>query len=187
MIQGINRILQGIEEATGLLAALVMFLIMVIAAADVGMRYVFNSPFSWAYDLIGLYLMTGLFYFVLSGTFAHHAHVSVDILQHYMTPRQRRLCEIVVCALSLLLFAAITYAGAERALVSYSDGDVLAGLIPWPTWPSIALVPFGAGLLTLRLALHLVAHLGAVITGIETIELTPVSGSPEAMEREMVE
>ena len=187
MIRAINRALQGIEEVTGLLATLVMFLIMIIAAADVGMRYLFNSPFSWAYDLIALYLMTGLFYFVLSGAFAHHAHVSVDILQHYMTPLQRRLCEIVVCASALLLFAVITYAGAVRALDSYIEGDVLAGLIPWPTWPSIALVPFGAGLLTLRLALHLVAHLGALITGTETIALTPVSGSPEATEREIAE
>lgn len=187
MIRFIKTALQGIEGVADLLAAAVMFLIMVIAAADVGMRYIFNSPFSWAYDLIALYLMTGLFYFVLSGAFAHHAHVSVDILQHYMTPLQRRLCEIVICASALLLFAAITYAGAARALDSYIEGDVLAGLIPWPTWPSIALVPFGAGLLTLRLALHLIAHLVTLITGTETIALTPVSGSPEAMEREMAE
>lgn len=187
MILRLHLALGRLEEVTGLLASLVMFLIMVIAAADVAMRYLFNSPFSWAYDLVGLYLMTALFYFVLSGTFAHHAHVSVDILQHYMTPLQRRLCEVVVCASALVLFAVITYAGAARAWESFVEGDVMAGMIPWPTWPSIALVPFGAGLLTLRLALHFVAHLGALITGKETIELTPVSGSPEAMEQGMVE
>lgn len=181
------RVLDRIEDIAGLIAALVMFLIMVIATADVGMRYLFNSPFSWAYDLVGLYLMTALFYLVLSGTFAHHAHVSVDILHHYMSPVQRRICEVVVCATALVIFSMITYAGAGRAWESYVEGDVMAGMIPWPTWPSIALVPFGAGLLTLRLAVHLTAHLGALITGIETIELTPVSGSPEAMEREMVE
>lgn len=183
VIRGLDRL----EDAAGILAAIVMFLIMVIATTDVMLRYVFNSPFSWSYDFIGLYLMTALFYFVLSGTFAHHAHVSVDILQHYMSPVQRRICEMAVCGSAMLLFAAITYAGAGRAWESFDAGDVLAGLIPWPTWPSIALVPLGAGLMTFRLFIHLLAHISTFLTGVEIIELTPVSGSPEAAEREMVE
>src|SRR3546814_20377637 len=86
----------------------------------------------------------------MAGTFAHHAHGSVDILQHYMSPAQRRACEMLVCGSAMLLFAAITYAGAGRAWESYAAGDVLAGLIPWPTWPSIAPVPLGCGLMADR-------------------------------------
>lgn len=40
-----------------------MFAVMMIVVGDVFMRYTFNRPFSWAYDLIALYLMAGLFYF----------------------------------------------------------------------------------------------------------------------------
>src|SRR3546814_5945878 len=54
VIRGLGRL----EDAAGILAAIVMFLIMVIATTDVMLRYVFNSPFSWSYDFIGLYLMT---------------------------------------------------------------------------------------------------------------------------------
>src|SRR3546814_6276612 len=41
-----------------------------------------------------------------------------------------RACEMLVCGSAMLLFAAITYAGAGRAWESYAPGDVLAGLIP---------------------------------------------------------
>ena len=43
--------------------------------------------------------------------------------------------------------------------------DVMAGAIPWPMWPSIGLVPLGAGLITIRLALHLIAHVLSLVTG----------------------
>src|SRR3546814_13817026 len=108
----------------------------------------------------------------MAGTFAHHAHGSVDSLQHYRSPAQRRACEMLVCGSAMLLFAAITYAGAGRAWESYAAGDVLAGLIPWPTWPSIALVPLGAGLMTFRLFIHLLAHIGTFLTGFQIIALT---------------
>src|SRR3546814_15061757 len=68
VIRGLGRL----EDAAGILAAIVMFLIMVIATTDVMLRYVFNSPFSWSYDFNGLYLMTALFYLGLSGTLAHY-------------------------------------------------------------------------------------------------------------------
>jgi TRAP-type C4-dicarboxylate transport system permease small subunit len=187
MTAGLMRLLARLEAVTGAIAAAAMFLIMMIATADVAMRYLFNNPFAWAYDLIAVYLMVGLFYFVLSGTFAHNAHVAVDILQGLMSPVMRRLCEITTCTLSAGLFALIAYAGAERAWASFVAGDVMAGIIEWPTWPSIALVPLGAGMLTLRLVLHALAHVLSLFSAEPVIAFVPVAGSPEAIDREMAE
>ena len=47
----------------------------------------------------------------------------------------------------------------------------MAGAIPWPMWPSIGLVPFGAGLITLRLAAHLIGHVLSLATGRAVIAL----------------
>jgi hypothetical protein len=38
-------------------------------------------------------------------------------------------------------------------------------------WPSIGLVPFGAGLITIRLALHLIGHVLSLLTGRAVIPL----------------
>ena len=74
-----------------------MFAIMIIVFSDVVMRYAFNRPFSWAYDLISLYLMAGIFFLVLSEAYTSRAHVSVDILQQKFSPAMIRLSEIVTC------------------------------------------------------------------------------------------
>lgn len=187
MIAGALRLVSGVEKAAGVIAAFVLAAIMLIATGDVAMRYLFNKPFAWAYDLISLYLMVALFYLVVSGTYAHHAHVAVDILHSYMSERVRRICEIVICGLSTALFALIAWVGFNRAVTAFVDGDVIAGATEWPSWLSVAFVPFGAGLLTLRLALHFLGHILSLFSATPLIELPPVSGSPEAMDREMSE
>ncbi len=184
---GLLRLVAGVERIAGALAAVALFVIMAVVASDVAMRYLFNKPFAWAYDLISLYLMVALFYLSVSGAYAHNAHVAVDILHNYMSTTARRLCEIVVCGVSALLFALIAYVGFQRSAAAYAGGDMIAGAIDWPAWLSIIFVPLGAGMLCLRLVLHLISHIASLFSATPLIELPPVSGSPEAMEREMGE
>ncbi|MEH2706570.1 TRAP transporter small permease [Bradyrhizobium elkanii] len=159
-----------------------MFTIMMIVFGDVIMRYAFNKPFSWAYDLISLYLMAGIFFLVLSEAYASRAHVSVDILQQKFSPAMIRISEIVTCIVGIAIFSLIAYLGFLRAVDSFESADVMAGAIPWPMWPSIGLVPFGAGLITIRLVLHLVAHAISLATGRSVIALPASHAAGETFE-----
>lgn len=160
-----------------------MFAIMAIVAADVAMRYLLNSPFPWSYDLISLYLMTALFYFALSRTFAEGSHISVDIVQYYLSDNGRRLCQIVYAALSLALFAVIAWLGAGRTIEDYEAGAATAGAILWPSWLSDVFVPIGAGLLSLRLLVHGLAHAASLATGQNLIPLPALAGSDGAIDK----
>jgi TRAP-type C4-dicarboxylate transport system permease small subunit len=171
LIKASLRALTAIERVTSSIAAFFMFAIMIIVFSDVIMRYAFNRPFSWAYDLISLYLMAGVFFLILSEAYASHAHVSVDILQQRFPPAIIRVTEIVTCLVGIAVFSLIAYLGFLRAVESFRSSDVMAGGIPWPMWPSIGFVPFGAGLITLRLVLHLVAHAISLATGRDVIAL----------------
>ncbi|UFX47674.1 TRAP transporter small permease [Bradyrhizobium sp. 41S5] len=182
MIDGLLRALGAIEKVASTIAATFMFAIMMIVFGDVIMRYVFNKPFSWAYDLISLYLMAGIFFLVLSDAHASHAHVSVDILQQKFSPAMIRVSEIVTCVVGIVIFSLIAYLGLLRAVDSFRSADVMAGAIPWPMWPSIGLVPFGAGLITIRLTLHLVAHVISLATGRSVIALPTSHAAGETFE-----
>ena len=160
-----------IERVTATIGAIFLLVIMLVVFGDVVMRYLFNSPFSWAYDLIALYLMAGVFFLVLSDAYAANAHVNVDIVQQRLPPAGIRIAELVTCAIGIVVFALIAWLGWQRALDSYRSGDVMAGAIPWPMWPSIALVPFGAGILALRLIAHFIGHLLSLATGHDLIPL----------------
>jgi TRAP-type C4-dicarboxylate transport system permease small subunit len=181
LLDGILRAVGRIEKIASTVAAVFMFAIMIIVFGDVIMRYAFNRPFSWAYDLISMYLMAGIFFLVLSEAYTSRAHVSVDILQQKFSPDMIRLSEIVTCVVGMVVFSLIAWLSFWRALDSFLSADVMAGAIPWPMWPSIGLVPLGAGLITIRLALHLIAHILSLATGRAVIAL-PASHAGETFE-----
>ena len=180
MIKRAGDILAAIERALTVIAVVFLFVIMVLVVADVFMRYAVNRPFSFTYDLIGLYLLAGVFFLTLSDALREHAHVGVDILLHRFSPAGRRLSEIVTALVGLFVFVLISKVGFDRALDNYQQSDVLAGAIPWPTWISAALVPFGCGVLVLRLALQLVGNLLSLVSGRDLYPLPPITGIGEA-------
>jgi TRAP-type C4-dicarboxylate transport system permease small subunit len=176
VIKASLRALTAIEKVTSAIAACFMFAIMIIVFSDVVMRYVFNRPFSWAYDLISLYIMAGVFFLSLSGTYAVNGHISVDILLPRFSASIQRLCIIISNLVGLAIFIPITLLGYQRALDNFSSSDVMAGAIPWPTWASAGLVPIGAGILALRLAVHLVANIASLLTGEDLLPLPAIAG-----------
>jgi TRAP-type C4-dicarboxylate transport system permease small subunit len=171
-----------LEKIASTIAAAFMFAIMIIVFSDVIMRYAFNRPFSWAYDLISIYLMAGIFFLVLSEAYASNAHVSVDILQQKFPDSVKRLTEIVTCVVGIIVFSLIAWLGWLRAIDAFKSCDVMAGAIPWPMWPSIALVPFGAGVITIRLALHLIGHVLSLATGRSLVPLPSSHATGETFE-----
>jgi len=182
LLDRILRALSALEKIASTIAAVFMFAIMMIVFSDVIMRYAFNKPFSWAYDLISMYLMAGVFFLVLSEAYASNAHVSVDILQQRFPEAVKRLTEIVTCIVGIIVFSLIAWLGWLRAVDAFKSGDVMAGAIPWPMWPSIALVPFGAGVITIRLALHFIGHILSLATGRSLIPLPASHATGETFE-----
>jgi TRAP-type C4-dicarboxylate transport system permease small subunit len=180
VIKRAGQALGVLERALTVIAVVFLFVIMVLVVADVFMRYAMNRPFAFTYDLIGLYLLAGVFFFTLSDALREHAHVGVDILLSRFSPAGRRLSEIITALAGLFVFILICKVGFERALENYEQHDVLAGAIPWPTWVSAALVPFGCGVLVLRLLLQLAGNFASLVTGRDLYPLPPVTGIGEA-------
>lgn len=176
-----DRAVATVERIWRLAASAALAAIMLIVAADVLLRYAFNAPLSWAFDLISLYLMAALFFLALSDTLRHHGHVAVDIFQYRLSDRTRHLCQAVALAAAAGAFAVILLLGAGKAWDAWTAGDVLEGAVAWPTWIAAALVPLGVGLLLARLLLSAVAHALSALTGRRWIDLPPLSGSDEAI------
>ena len=179
VIAALSRALSALERVLRAAAVVFLFAIMLLVVADVFMRYAVNQPFGFTYDLIGLYLLAGVFFFTLSDALREHVHVSVDVLVHKFPTPVRRMSEIVTSLVGLFVFSTITVLGYERALDNYLGGDVLAGAIPWPTWISAAFVPLGCGVLVLRLALQGIGNLASLMTGRDLYPLPPVTGLGE--------
>jgi TRAP-type C4-dicarboxylate transport system permease small subunit len=136
-------------------AVLIMALIMAIVVADVALRYAFNRPLAWAYDFISLYLMAGLFYFVLSSSYESRSLVNIDMLYERFSPKGKVLARLVTNLSSIVFFMLIGYTCALRTYEELMAQEVVGGVIPWPTWISAATVTIGAVLLVARMAIEI--------------------------------
>ena len=173
-------VLERIERAMAFLGAVAIAAIMVIVAADVVMRYFFHSPIIGVAELVGLYLMVFLFYGVLSSTFARDAHIRVDLVLGYVSKQTRRIFEAISCALAAPIFLLIAIPSMGSAWKGYRNGDVLAGLIPWPTWIPPFIVALGAALIAVRLTVNCIAQLLPLFGGRETVPPPDITGHEES-------
>lgn len=159
---GGSGIVQLFERVWRTIAAAFLFAIMIIIVVDVASRYLLNSPLPWAFDVVSMYLMTGLFFLMLSDTLGANEHVRVDILYAKAPARARRWMDFVSSVLALTVFAAILSTSIRTTWTSWSAGDVLSGSIPWPAWLSHVFIPVGVGLLVVRLTVDVVLKSAAL-------------------------
>lgn len=172
----VGRLLATVESATDTAAAAGMFATMGIVAMDVVMRYVLHSPFAWAPDLLTLYLIPGMFFLGLPGSYANGAHIAVDILVPRLSPPTRLRILLLGRVLTLILFALLVIFGTERLMEAIRDGEVQPSItLNWLIWPSAALVPLGALLVMLRAAERLLVEACALIGATRTAASFPLS------------
>ncbi|WP_158745192.1 TRAP transporter small permease subunit [Acidisphaera sp. L21] len=140
--------------------------IVLITATDVTMRYAFNAPLIWAFELISDYLMVAIFFLAIATTQRVGQNIGVDILVRRLPPRLRAGMTALCQLLTIGLFTGITVTNWPELSDAYFGGDVLAGAIPWPRWPTLALLVVGCAMLLLRLALQFAGNLLAACFGV---------------------
>jgi TRAP-type C4-dicarboxylate transport system permease small subunit len=171
----IDGILVGIGGA-------LLFALMSVVVADVSMRYLFNSPLHWSYDVISNYLMPGTFFLAVSHTLKAHSHVAVDIVHNYVKPKTRYVFELVCSALAVPAFAICAWKSLGMTLADFESGATASSGLPIPTWSVDFFLPLGFGLLTLRLALNTLGYLLTLTTNRAVLILPPISGTEEGAE-----
>lgn len=161
----LSRALERLERAGLFVAGAAFIAMMLVTVADVVMRYLFNSPLTWSFDLITNYLMAAGFFLAVSATQARRQHVNVDILARQMPDRLRAAIMAAAGVAVVVLFALIWWAGATQFWEAWSKGLVLDGTIPWPRWPTYLLIPLGLALMVPRLLLDLAGDFAAAWLG----------------------
>ena len=154
MSDPVAALLRRLEQATLVASALCVTAIMLIVCYDAAGRYIASQPLRWAFDLVTNYLLVAAAWLAVSATFTSGDHISIDLL-HARLPHGTRVAADILCAvLAILVFGGITYGAAQHAREAWSAKEFYPGAVMWPVWLSYAPIPFGAGLLILRLAHH---------------------------------
>ena len=108
-MRAVLRFVDRLSEWTGKLASFAIVVLTVAIGYDVFMRYLFDKPSSWIFDMT--YMIYGA-YTMLGAAYCHFlkGHVRMDLIYGPLSPRRKAVVD-VVCYLFLFfpLFLVLVY------------------------------------------------------------------------------
>jgi TRAP-type C4-dicarboxylate transport system permease small subunit len=149
-----SRVERGIHQTSrgiNYLGLLVLFLMMLLVAFDVLGRYIFNSPFTGAFDSIEMMMVVVVFCGLAYCTM-EEGHVRVDVILGKLSQRTKAIINIITFIPSIFIVALITWRLGERAwsILQNLPGPATP-TINIPHWPLIILATIGSFLFLLEL------------------------------------
>jgi TRAP-type C4-dicarboxylate transport system permease small subunit len=137
----------------GVVAGVSAFAIMWLVDANVLGRKLWNQPVMGSVEvsqaLLVVCIMLGLPYAQASG-----AHLRVTLIVAHMPRRMGEVLYGLACLAGCAVIALLTLSGYHFALRAWNVGEEVWGAsVRFPLWPVKAMMPLGAGLLSLQFLL----------------------------------
>lgn len=153
--------LSRIEQVFLWFACAALIGIMMVMVMDVSMRYAFNAPLRWAYEVLTRYLLLAVFFFAVSAVLHRGDHLSVDLFAKIL-PRR-----VMHFSLSVLYFAAglVWSVACYKAFLKLQTNWLSSALVPgigWPVWTSTLIIVTGIAVLVLRIVLMTMQHVRGI-------------------------
>lgn len=148
-IDKLDRLSQPIEDFANFVAALAIFLLMLLGTTQIVMRSVFNSPIAGYIDLVEL-SMAGMAFLGAAYCQRLGAHIRMEILVGHLRGRWLWGFEIFGTLVALTIIGVLIWYGWGHFLRSYELGDTTIDA-EFPVWPSKLLVPIAFSLWFVRL------------------------------------
>ena len=146
----IIRAIDTLNEVVGRIVVILAVVFAGIIIFDVVMRYAFNAPTRWAFDVSRQ--LYG-FYFIMLGGYAlrHQSHVRVDLLIERFSPGLTRVVEVLGYVIFFFPFAWIFMTRSyDFAATSWRQGETTYGAVALPVYPLKAALCVAAALLLLQ-------------------------------------
>ena len=159
---------QCIDDFSEIIAKTVSWIIIITMSTTiyaVVMRYFFDAPTIWAYELGGLLLAP---FWLLAGGYVllQNAHVRMDVFYRRLTPRKQAILDLVTYTLFFFYCGLILIYGWEYSWLSFIRQKRSARSLWRPIlWPFDAAIPVGAGLILLAGMAKYIRDLYTAITG----------------------
>jgi TRAP-type C4-dicarboxylate transport system permease small subunit len=132
-----GSIASAIEKASKHLnwfgVTIVLSMLMALVAVNVAMRYSFNAPIIWAEDVIGLLLVTMVF-FGFSHCWVKDGHVRMGLLYGRTKGKARAALDTVVALVGLFFWGLLFYQSLLDVAEAYKLNEMfdVSKIIIWP-------------------------------------------------------
>lgn len=151
-----ERSVKGIADVLGNIGVVLLSVLMLLGAADVIGRYLFNKPIIGTME-IGEILLASMVVLGWSSTQIAKEHVSVKFFLYRVSRRARVNLDFATTFLSLVLFSLITWQSVLAAKL-YHEAGRLVYTIDLPLAPFLLIVSLGALILCAVFIIQLVQY-----------------------------
>lgn len=162
-----RRALDALDSALSRLEFLTIAILsiaaLVLGTAQVVLRYVFNTGFTWS-EAIFVLLTVSAMLFGGSRAVRDDGHVKVDLLPQLLPGPARKVLRLARYLAALALCGFFAWAGARYVGFTYMMG-IVSPATELPVWAVFLLVPITMGLFALRYLILLAREAGGEETG----------------------
>lgn len=159
-LSALDRWLRPVEDSFNLIAALAIFLLMLLGVTQIALRKLFNAPIVGYIDAVELSMATFAF---LGAAYCQRLgdHIRMEIVIGLLKGRALWWAELVSTVAALAIVAVLVWFGWEHFLRSFLIGDTTIDA-EYPVWPSKLLVPVAFFVWFLRLLVQFIGFLRLV-------------------------
>ena len=143
------------------LAIWILTAMMLLTAADVCLRYVFNSPIAGSFELVE-YMMALIVPFSIVFCASEKSHINVDLILEHFSEGVRSFFIFLGNILSFCLFLLITWQTCIHIAEEY-ESQVTSAVLYIPVYPFIGALAAALAILSLLLLAELINYLSHII------------------------
>jgi len=143
------RRIDSLNEWVGKTFGWLIFPLILIVVFDVTLRYVFNRPTVWAWD-VNIQLLGSLVVFGGGYALRNGAHIGVDALVVRLSPRRRALIDVITSGFFFFGVGVLLWKAFGDALFSVQIRELYTSVFAPPIYPFKILMVIGILLLLLQ-------------------------------------
>jgi TRAP-type mannitol/chloroaromatic compound transport system permease small subunit len=146
-MQIISRVIDALNEKIGFYSAYLVLPLMAVVVYEVFMRYAFNSPTSWGFEMT-VFLYGMHFMLALGDTHRANGHVQIDIFESRLQPKNRARLRIItnivlfIPTMGCMTVWSIKYAITAWSMLERASSSWAPAIYPYKTVMAIGFVLF---------------------------------------------
>jgi TRAP-type mannitol/chloroaromatic compound transport system permease small subunit len=139
----IDSAIDTINEKFGIFSSYLILPLIAVVCWEVMMRYGFNAPTSWAFELT-VFLYGVHYSFALAFAHKHNTHVAIDVFEARLPERPRAILRIITNAVLFIpAIGLLTYYICGLAATSWQQWEHASSSWAPPIYPVKTLMAFG--------------------------------------------
>jgi len=155
--RGVDRL----SNWCGKVVSVIVVIMVVTIMFEVLMRYVFNKPTIWVWD-INLQLLAVIGVMGASYALLNKGHVTIDLLTTRFSEKMKAILHLVASPFFFLFLGLLLWKVISKALISIDAKEVYASVFAPPLYPLRVLIVIGIILLILQAIADFIRDVKAV-------------------------